>query len=75
MRKPDTNRKTGIEGWIDERIQLALVGLTHPFEKRVRRLLERIQKLQARVRQISLEIDEGPAQGQGDRKNHGKEKP
>ena len=75
MGKPDSDRKTGIEGWIDERIQLALAGLTHPFEKRISRLRERIQKLQARVRQISLEIGENPAQRQGGRKNHGKEKP
>lgn len=74
MRKPHTNRKTGVEGWIDERIQFALSGLTHPFEKRIARLRERIRKMQARMRQMSLEIDEDPAQGQGARKNFGKEK-
>ena len=74
MRKPGKNRKGGIEGWIDERIQFALSGLAHPFEKRIERLRERIEELQARVRQISLEIDQDQEQGQIARKNSRGEK-
>jgi hypothetical protein len=74
MRKPGTNRKEGIEAWIDERIQFAFSGLTHPFEKRIKRLRERIEKLQVRVRKISEQVDQDPDQGQSVRKHSGKQK-
>ena len=75
MREPEEDRKVGIEGWIDERIQLALAGLAHPFEKRIARLRERIQKLQIRVQRISRRFDEESLHQQGDEKPPGKESP
>ena len=41
MMKPEKDRKVGIEGWIDERIQLAIAGLAHPFEKRIEQFNKR----------------------------------
>jgi hypothetical protein len=70
MRKPEENRKEGIEGWIDERIQLALSGLAHPFEKRIEALRQRIQKLRTRVQRLSSQIEGGSQNGKG-----GAEKP
>ena len=58
MKKPEEDGNRGIEGWIDERIQLALSGLAHPFEKRIARLGDRIQRLRARVQQLSSQIEE-----------------
>ena len=63
MKKPEENRKGGIEGWIDERIQLALSGLAYPFEKRIEELRRRIQRLRARVQQLSSQIEEGSRKG------------
>ena len=57
MKRSEKDQKPAIEGWIDERIQFVLAGLTQPFEKRVARLSERIQALQKKVRQISDRID------------------
>ena len=57
MNRSEKDQKTAVEGWIDERIQFVLAGLTQPFEKRIARLSERIQALQKRVRQISDRID------------------
>ena len=57
MKRSEKDQKPAIEGWIDERIQLALAGLTQPFEKRIARLSERIQAMQKRVRQISDRLD------------------
>lgn len=57
MKKPGKNEKAGMDGWIDEQIQLALSGLAHPFEKRIARLRERIQELQKRVREISVQVE------------------
>ena len=76
MNKPEEDRRAGIEGWIDERIQLALSGLAHPFEKRIVQLRERIQKLRARVQQLSSQIEEDSRKGkQGAQKRPGEEKP
>jgi hypothetical protein len=76
MTKPEEDRKVGIEGWIDERIQLALSGLVHPFENRIAQLRERIQKLQARVQQLSSEFEEDSRNGKEDfEKRPGEEKP
>jgi hypothetical protein len=76
MVKPEEDRKTGIEGWIDEQIQLAVSGLTHPFEKRIARLRERIENLRARVQQLSSQIEEDSRNGkEGAAKGPGKEKP
>jgi len=60
MKKPGKIEKAGVEGWIDEQIQLALAGLAHPFEKRIARLRDRIEKLQKRVREISARVDGEP---------------
>jgi hypothetical protein len=57
MKSPEKDQKSAVEGWIDERIQFVLVGLTQPLEKRISRLSERIQDLQRRVRQIADRID------------------
>ena len=57
MKRPEKDQKSAVEGWIDERIQFVLVGLTQPFEKRISRLSERIQDLQRRVRKISDRMD------------------
>ena len=57
MKRSEEDQKPAVEGWIDERIQFVLAGLTQPFEKRIARLSERIQALQRRVRQISDRID------------------
>jgi len=57
MSRSEKDQKSAVEGWIDERIQFILAGLTQPFEKRIARLSERIQTLQKRVRQISDRID------------------
>ena len=57
MKKSDKDQKTSIEKWIDKRIQFALSGLTHPFEKRISRLRDRIQSMQQRVQRISDKID------------------
>jgi hypothetical protein len=65
MNKSEEEQKTGVEGWIDEQIQLALSGLAHPFEKRIARLRRRVQKLHARIHRLSSEIDEDPTKGQG----------
>ena len=56
MSRSEKDQKTAVEGWIDERIQFALAGVTQPFEKRIARLSERIQALQKRVRQISDQL-------------------
>jgi polyhydroxyalkanoate synthesis regulator phasin len=53
MSRTEKDQKSAVEGWIDERIQFVLTGLTQPFEKRIARLSERIQALQKKVRQIS----------------------
>jgi len=70
MRKPEKGRKGGVEGWIDERIQLALSGLSKPLERRIGSLRERIQALQARVHRLCLHVDED----QGIRKHPKREK-
>ena len=57
MSRSQKDKKSAVEGWIDERIQFVLAGLTQPFEKRVARLSERIQALQKKVRKISDRID------------------
>lgn len=57
MSRSEKDRKSAVEGWIDERIQFALAGLTQPFGKRIARLNERIQALQKRVRRVSERID------------------
>lgn len=57
MSRSEKDQKSAVEGWIDERIQFALAGLTRPFEKRIARLSERIQALQKKVRQISERVD------------------
>jgi hypothetical protein len=76
MKKPEEERKVGIEGWIDERVQLALSGLAHPFENRLAQLRQRIQKLQARVQQLSSQIEEDSQDGEeGAEKRPGEEKP
>ena len=58
MKRPEKDLRTAIEGWIDERIQFALSGLTHPFEKRVLRLRERIQAMQERVQRLSDKLED-----------------
>jgi hypothetical protein len=76
MEKPEEDRKTGIEGWIDEQIQLALSGLANPFERRIANLRQRIQKLRTRVQQLSSQIEEDSRNGQeGTGKRPGEEKP
>lgn len=57
MSRSEKDKKTAVEGWIDERIQFVLAGLTQPFEKRIARLSERIRAMQKRVRQISDRIE------------------
>jgi hypothetical protein len=57
MSRSEKDQKTAVEGWIDERIQFVLAGLTQPFEKRITRLSERIRAMQKRVRQISDRVD------------------
>ncbi len=57
MSRSEKDQKSAVEGWIDERIQFVLAGLTQPFEKRITRLSERIQALQKRVRQISDQLN------------------
>ena len=57
MSRSEKDQKSAVEGWIDERIQFVLEGLTQPFEKRIARLSERIQALQKRVRRISDQLD------------------
>jgi polyhydroxyalkanoate synthesis regulator phasin len=76
MKKPEEDRKVGIEGWIDERIQLALSGLAHPFEKRIAQLRQRIENLRARVQQLSSQIEEDSRKGrEGAEKRPGEEEP
>jgi len=57
MSRTEKDQKSAVEGWIDERIQFVLTGLTQPFEKRIARLSERIQALQKRVRRISDQLN------------------
>ena len=57
MSRSEKNQKSAVEGWIDERIQFVLAGLTQPFEKRIARLSERIQALQKKVRRISDQLN------------------
>ena len=57
MSRSEKDQKSAVEGWIDERIQFVLAGLTQPFEKRIARLSERVQTLQKKVRQISDQLD------------------
>jgi len=57
MSRPEKDQKSAVEGWIDERIQFALAGLTQPFEKKIARLNERIQAMQKRVRKISEQLN------------------
>jgi hypothetical protein len=76
MKKPEENRKEGIEGWIDERIQLAISGLAHPFEKRIEGLRQRIQELRTRMQQLSSQIEKDSRRGRrGAEKRPSKEKP
>lgn len=58
MRRSEKDQKTAIEGWIDERIQFMLEGLTQPFEKRIARLRERVVGLQERVQRMYDRLDE-----------------
>ena len=73
MRRSEKDQKSAIEGWIDERIQFVLSGLTQPFEKKVARLRERIQALQVRIQQISRRIDGGEKQDHETAEHPGKE--
>lgn len=57
MKRPEKDKKTTVEGWIDAQIEFALAGLTQPFEKRIARLSERIRDMQKRVQRISEKID------------------
>ena len=57
MKRSEKDQKSVVEGWIDARIQLALSGLTQPFEKRIAMLSKRIQTMRKRVRQISDQLD------------------
>jgi len=57
MSRSEKDQKPAVEGWIDERIQFVLAGLTQPFEKRIARLSERVRDLQKKVRQISDRLD------------------
>jgi len=57
MKRSEKDQKPAIEGWIDERIQFVLAGLTQPFEKRIVRLSERIQAMQEKVRQMSDQLN------------------
>jgi len=57
MSRSEKDQKSAVEGWIDERIQFVLAGLTQPFEKRIARLSERIQALQKKVRQMSDQLN------------------
>jgi hypothetical protein len=58
MKRPPKDPKTAIEGWIDERIQHALTGLTQPFEKRIAALSERIHAMQKRVQRITDRLED-----------------
>ncbi len=49
--------REGIEGWIDERIRVALNSLTHPFEKRIAHLHVRMEKLHKRLHELSCHLD------------------
>ena len=71
MNRPEKERKAGVEGWIDERIQLALSGLAHPFEKRIARLRKRVQRLHGRIHRLAREIDKGTKRGRGGDKRPG----
>ena len=57
MSRSEKDQKSAVEGWIDERIQFVLAGLTQPFEKRIARLSERIKAMQKRVRQMSDQLN------------------
>jgi DNA-binding PucR family transcriptional regulator len=57
MRRSEKEKKSAIEGWIDERIQFALGGVTQSFERKVTRLRERIQTLQTRIREVSRRLE------------------
>ncbi len=65
MRRSEKDQKSVIEGWIDERIEFMLSGLTQPFEKRIARLRERIEGLQDRVQRIYDLIEEDPERDPG----------
>ncbi len=71
IKRPEKDPKTVIERWIDERIQVALGGLTRPLEKRVGNLRERIRGLQMRVLRISGRLGKEKEQGRGKGKQPG----
>jgi polyhydroxyalkanoate synthesis regulator phasin len=75
MSKSEKDQKSAVEGWIDERIQFVLEGLTQPFEKRIARLSERIQALQKRVRRISDQLNGEEENDKGAEVQIGEEEP
>lgn len=58
MTKEEREVREGLDRWIDERIRLAFGSLTHPFEKRIARLRERVELLQSRLHRASSRLEE-----------------
>ena len=50
--------KEGVEKWIDERIDFACRNLSHPFEKRINRLHQRIRETKKRLQNIHHHFEE-----------------
>ena len=57
MESEETEPRDGIDGWIDERIRVALNSLTYPFEKRIAHLRVRMDKLHQRLHELSCHLD------------------
>jgi hypothetical protein len=58
MKKDLSDPKEGIERWLDERIRLALGGLTAPLENRIKHLRKRVEKLQAKLQSLSALLEQ-----------------
>jgi hypothetical protein len=71
IKRSEKDARTVIERWIDERILVALGGVTRPLERRVASLRERIRGLQFRVLQVSRRVGGGKQRGQGKGKQPG----
>lgn len=73
-KEPKAPGREGIEPWLDERVRLALDNFTHPFESRIRQMRKRVEKLQSRIQNITLLLEQDPDQRKPSNKTDATEK-
>jgi len=50
--------KEDVDQWIDEQIRFAFNSLSHPFEKRIARLQQRVGEVKSRILQVTNRIEQ-----------------